>query len=149
MKAVVQRVTQASVKVHGVEVATIGNGLLVLLGVALGDSRDDIDFLVEKIINLRIFEDEDGKMNRSLLDCGGELLVVSQFTLLADTRKGRRPSFFDAMPPEQASLMVDAFVAGAKARGVVVHKGVFGAMMDVSLVNRGPVTIILDSRIRR
>jgi len=149
MKAVVQRVSRASVSVDGREVGAIATGLLVLLGVAADDSEDDAEFLADKIANLRIFEDSQGKMNCSLLEIGGQALVVSQFTLLADTRKGRRPSFFDAMAPELASPMVDRFAGLLAGRGMVVKQGVFGAMMDVSLVNSGPVTIVLDSRIRR
>jgi len=145
MKAVVQRVSKASVHVDGNTVGSIGTGLLVLLGVAKGDERKDLETLAEKIIHLRIFEDDQRKMNRSVLDVGGGILVVSQFTLLADTAGGRRPSFFDAMPPDAASIMVSEFVAYLKARGLSVEQGVFGAMMDVDLVNAGPVTIILDS----
>lgn len=125
---------------------TIGPGLMVLLGAQKGDSRDDMTFLAEKMLNLRIFEDENGKMNRSLLESGGSVLVVSQFTLLADCRKGRRPSFFDAMEPQTASAMVDDFVAHVRSKDVHVEQGVFGAMMNVTLTNDGPVTILLDSR---
>jgi D-aminoacyl-tRNA deacylase len=145
MKAVLQRVAGAGVKVDGTEVARIGHGLLVLLGVAKGDTEKELALLVDKIVQLRVFEDEEGKMNRSLLDCGGELLVVSQFTLLADCKKGRRPSFFDAMPPAEAAPMVAEFAAAAGARGVTVRQGTFGAMMEVDLVNDGPVTIVLDT----
>ena len=145
MRAVLQRVAGAGVKVDGTEVSRIGHGLLVLLGVSKGDTQKELAFLVDKIVQLRVFEDADGKMNRSLLDCGGELLVVSQFTLLADCTKGRRPSFFDAMPPAEAAPLVDDFVAAATARGVIVRQGVFGAMMSVDLVNDGPITIVLDT----
>ncbi len=145
MRAVVQRVTGAGVTVAGDEVARTGPGLLVLLGVARGDGQPELELLAEKILHLRIFEDGEGRMNRSLLDVGGELLVVSQFTLLADCTKGRRPSFFDAMPPETAAPMVDEFVTCAKMLGVAVKQGVFGAMMKVDLVNDGPVTILLDT----
>ncbi len=145
MKAVLQRVAGAGVKVDGRDISRIGHGFLVLLGVAKGDTQKELAFLVDKIVQLRVFEDGDGKMNRALLDCGGELLVVSQFTLLADCKKGRRPSFFDAMPPAEAAPMVEEFVALAKARGITVKQGVFGAMMKVDLVNDGPVTIVLDT----
>ncbi len=145
MKAVLQRVSGAGVKVDGTEVARIGHGFLVLLGVARGDSQKELAFLVDKIVQLRVFEDGDGKMNRSLLDCGGEMLVVSQFTLLADCKKGRRPSFFDAMPPAEAAPLVEEFAAAAANRGIIVQQGVFGATMEVALVNHGPVTIVLDT----
>jgi D-tyrosyl-tRNA(Tyr) deacylase len=149
MKAVVQRVSAASVSVGGQRVSGIGKGLLVLVGVAGDDTDKDVELLADKVVNLRIFEDQGGKMNLSLLDVGGEALIVSQFTLLADTSAGRRPSFFEAMPPDQAEAMVAAFVRRVGERGVPVGQGVFGAMMDVTLINQGPVTIILDSRTRR
>jgi len=148
MLAVVQRVSKADVKVKGSIVGEIGKGLLVLLGVEKGDTTNDADYMVEKIIGLRIFEDDGGKMNLSLLDVGGGLLVVSQFTLLGDVRKGRRPSFVNAEGPERANELYEYFIEGTKGRGVDVSGGVFQAMMDVSLVNDGPVTLIVDSRKR-
>ena len=145
MRAVVQRVKQSSVKTGGEVVGQIGQGLLVLLGVARGDGDQDVDFMVNKIINLRIFEDENGKMNRSLLEIGGELLAVSQFTLLADCRKGRRPSFITAAEPEKATELYETFVEQVRQKGVAVQTGRFRAMMEVALINDGPVTIILES----
>src|SRR5580692_2550461 len=135
MRAILQRVTRASVEVDGAIVGKIGGGLLVLLGVAKPDTAADADFLAAKIVNLRIFADDAGKMNRSLLDCAGELLVVSQFTLYGDTRKGRRPGFDDAAPPEQARTLYEQFVAVARQSGVKVETGVFQSYMAVSLVN--------------
>ncbi len=145
MRAVIQRVQQSAVKVDDQIVGQIGSGLLVLLGVAKNDSAKDVDFLVNKIIHLRIFEDPNGKMNRSLLETGGEMLAVSQFTLLADCRKGRRPSFIKAAEPEKATELYQTFVDGVRHHGINVQTGRFGAMMAVSLVNDGPVTIILES----
>lgn len=145
MRAVVQRVKQSTVKADNEIVGQIGNGLLVLLGVAKGDTAKDADYLANKIINLRIFEDEDRKMNRSLLETGGELLAVSQFTLLADCRKGRRPSFIEAAEPEKATGLYERFVNLVRAKGVAVQTGRFRAMMEVALVNDGPVTIIVES----
>jgi D-tyrosyl-tRNA(Tyr) deacylase len=146
MKAVLQRVARASVTVDGQVTGAIGEGLLVLLGAARGDLPKDADTLADRIVRMRIFEDDQGKMNRSLLDVGGALLVVSQFTLLADTNQGRRPSFFEAMPPDEAVQLIRRFVEAARGLGIGVQEGVFGAMMDVELLNRGPVTIVLDSR---
>jgi D-tyrosyl-tRNA(Tyr) deacylase len=146
MRAVVQRVSEAAVAVEGREVSRIGAGLLVLLGVARGDGPDDAAFLAEKVVSLRIFPDQAGQMNRSVLEAAGALLVVSQFTLLGDARKGRRPGFTEAAPPEEAQALYRQFVQRARATGVAVGEGVFRAHMDVSLVNRGPVTILLDSR---
>lgn len=146
MRAVVQRVSEASVRVGGETVGRIGPGLLVLLGVGVGDSEADADALAEKVLNLRIFPDEAGQMNRSVRDVGGGLLVVSQFTLYGDARKGRRPSYIDAAPPEEANRLYASFVAKARESGLEVGEGVFRAMMDVTLVNQGPVTILLDSR---
>ncbi len=146
MRAVIQRVKQSSVKTNDEIVGRIGQGLLVLLGVAKGDSAEDADYLANKIINLRIFEDEDGKMNRSLLETGGELLAVSQFTLLADCRKGRRPSFIAAAEPEKANELYQKFVDGVRQKGVEVKTGRFRAMMEVALINDGPVTVIIESR---
>ena len=145
MRAVVQRVRKSAVSVDDQVVGQIGSGLLVLLGVARNDSVKDADYLVNKIINLRIFEDAAGKMNRSLLETEGELLAVSQFTLLADCRKGRRPSFIDAAEPEKANDLFEAFVDGVQRQGIRVQTGRFGTMMAVQLVNEGPVTIIIES----
>ena len=144
-----QRVSSARVMVDGKTVGEIGGGLLALVGAATGDGEKDVAAVAEKTLNLRIFEDDAGKMNFSLLDRGGELLVVSQFTLLADCTKGRRPSFFDAMDPEPAARLVEKFAAFAESRGVRVGRGVFGASMKVELLNDGPVTIVLDSADRR
>lgn len=146
MRAVLQRVIEASVRVDGEIIGQIGAGLLVLLGVETGDTDADLDTLVGKVAGLRIFADADGKMNRSVAECGGALLVVSQFTLLGDARKGRRPSFVQAMEPTQASLMCDRAVAAWRALDLPVQTGRFGADMQVALINDGPVTILLDSR---
>ncbi len=145
MKAVIQRVTQSAVAVDGKTVSSIQNGLLILLGVSQNDREADADYLSDKIVNLRIFEDNAGKMNLSLLETGGEALVVSQFTLLGDCRKGRRPSFIDAAPPDRANQLYEYFTQKLKEKGISVQTGVFRAMMDVSLVNNGPVTMILES----
>ncbi len=145
MRAVIQRVSGASVRVDSRVVGEIGPGLLVLLGVAKTDSEKDALFLAEKIVNLRIFADEAGKMNRSLIDLGGALLAVSQFTLYGDTRKGRRPGFDAAAPAEAARVLYESFVAAARAHGVHVETGVFQAHMAVSLVNDGPVTLLVES----
>jgi D-tyrosyl-tRNA(Tyr) deacylase len=149
VKAVIQRVSQARVTVAAREHSRIGPGLLVLLGVEKGDTPNDASMLARKIVELRIFEDESGKMNRSVADAGGEILVVSQFTLLGDCRKGRRPSFDNAAPPEEARLLYERFVQEAGALGVPVATGVFQANMDVDLTNQGPVTFMLDSRKQR
>ncbi|MFC1798667.1 D-aminoacyl-tRNA deacylase [Thermodesulfobacteriota bacterium] len=146
MRAVIQRVTKSSVSVGNESIAHIGAGLLVLLGVSQNDTSTDADYLAEKIVNLRIFEDENGKLNRSLLETHGEMLVVSQFTLLADCRKGRRPSFVNAAEPERADELYVHFVKTVQQKGVPAKTGRFRAMMAVSLVNDGPVTIILESR---
>lgn len=145
MRTVIQRVSRAQVRVEEKVVGEIGKGLLILLGVGREDSLAVINPLLDKIINLRIFEDGEGKMNLSLLDTGGELMVISQFTLYADCRKGRRPSFTEAGPPEAAKALYDAFIDQARKRGIPVAAGVFQALMDVELVNSGPVTILLDS----
>jgi D-tyrosyl-tRNA(Tyr) deacylase len=145
MRALLQRVSRASVTVDGRVVGKIGPGFLILLGIGSGDSETHIRAMAEKIVHLRVFEDDEGKMNRSLLDTGGQVLVVSQFTLYADTRKGRRPSFTDAAPPAIAEPLVERFQAAVAAYGLKVAGGVFGAHMDVELINDGPVTIWLDS----
>jgi D-tyrosyl-tRNA(Tyr) deacylase len=145
MRACVQRVTSAKVVVDGETVGQIGRGLLVLLGVAAGDEEADLRWMVDKVLGLRVFEDDDGKMNRGLMELGGEMLVVSQFTLLGDCRKGRRPSFIAAAPPETAKQMYEKFVEEARAAGVRVATGVFRAHMQVELVNDGPVTLVIDS----
>ena len=145
MRAILQRVSEASVEVDGVVVGRSGPGLLVLLGVGHGDGEAQAHSLAEKSARLRIFADEAGKFNRSLLDSAGSALVVSQFTLYADTRRGRRPGFTDAAPPELAAPLVEAFCAALRALGVPVETGSFGANMRVALVNDGPVTIILDT----
>lgn len=145
MRAVVQRVSQASVMVGDKIIGQIAGGLMVLLGVEDGDAQQDLCYMRDKVPNLRIFEDDAGKMNRSLLDVGGALLVVSQFTLLGDARGGRRPSFITAARPEFADPMYERLVADWRAQGITVETGAFGADMAVSLVNDGPVTILLDS----
>ena len=145
MRAVIQRVSEASVSVDGQVVGRIGRGLLVLVGIGRMDDRDEATLLADKIANLRIFPDEAGRFNRSLLETNGAALVVSQFTLYADTRRGRRPSFSDAALPDIAAPLVDIFVEALRERGLAVASGVFGAHMHVALQNDGPVTIILDS----
>jgi D-tyrosyl-tRNA(Tyr) deacylase len=144
VRAIVQRVSEASVTVAGETVGAIGIGLVVLLGVARGDDGDAVARLAGKVARLRVFENEDGRFDRSLLDVCGEALVVSQFTLIADTAKGNRPSFSHAAPPEEAELLVERFCEALRAEGVPVQSGVFGARMRVALVNDGPVTIVLD-----
>jgi D-tyrosyl-tRNA(Tyr) deacylase len=146
MRAVIQRVKSAEVRVGGEVKGSVGKGALVLLGVEGGDSVKDAEYLASKVAHLRIFEDPDGKMNLSLMDTGGEMLVVSQFTLLADCRKGRRPSFVNAAEPEDASKLYREFVQLARSEGVPVATGEFQARMEVGLVNDGPVTILLDSK---
>ncbi len=145
MIAVVQRVSEAAVTVAEKTVGRIDKGLLVLLGVGKGDAEKDADYLADKIIGLRIFEDGNGKMNRSLTDVGGRMLVVSQFTLLGDCSKGRRPSFINAADPESANALYEYFSRRVARNGIEVETGRFGAMMAVSLVNDGPVTLILES----
>jgi D-tyrosyl-tRNA(Tyr) deacylase len=145
VRAIIQRVTRASVTVEGRVAGQIGAGLLVLLGVGRLDNAEAAAYLAEKIANLRIFKDEAGKMNHSLLDVGGAALVVSQFTLYGDTRGGRRPSYIEAAPPEMANRLYEEFVRALRARGVPAETGVFQAHMQVELVNDGPVTILLDS----
>ena len=146
MRAVVQRVSKCAVAVDGQTVGSIGAGVLVLLGVARDDEASAADYLAEKIVNLRIFEDEQGKMNRSLLDTSGEMLVVSQFTLLGDCRKGRRPSFVAAAAPELAERLYQVFVDAVAGHGIEVATGRFRQHMEVELVNDGPVTLLLDTR---
>ncbi|HEX2183599.1 MAG TPA: D-aminoacyl-tRNA deacylase [Rubrobacteraceae bacterium] len=145
MRIVLQRVSEASVTVGGEAVSEVGHGLLLLVGVAAGDGEAQADWLAEKVAGLRIFNDEEGKMNLSVRDVGGAVLAVSQFTLLADTRKGKRPSFVHAAPPEEAEPLFDYFCKRLRASGVgTVETGTFGAMMEVALVNDGPVTIVLE-----
>lgn len=146
MRLVVQRVTEASVAVDGRVVATIARGLVVLVGIGRGDTADDVERLAEKLVHLRVFPDEQGQMNRSIADISGELLVVSQFTLYGDCRKGRRPSYADAALPAEAEPLYEQFLARLRAAGQVVRAGVFRAMMQVQLTNDGPVTLLLDSR---
>jgi len=145
VRAVVQRVSEASVAVGDDVVGAIGRGAAVLLGVASNDTEDDADRLAGKVARLRIFENEDGRFDGSLVDVDGEVLVVSQFTLIADTRKGNRPSFTDAARPEEAEPLYERFCAALQDEGIAVAQGVFGARMDVALVNDGPVTIILET----
>jgi D-tyrosyl-tRNA(Tyr) deacylase len=145
MRAVVQRVSESSVAVGPEVVGRIGRGLLVLLGVAKTDTEKECDYLAEKIVNLRIFEDEGGRLNRSLIEVGGAMLIVSQFTLLADCRKGRRPSFTAAAEPELAARLYEHFVRQTAKLGIPVQTGRFQALMAVSLVNDGPVTLIIES----
>ena len=146
MRAVLQRVTRASVRVSGETVGEIGPGLVVLLGIARDDAEQDVDYLVEKITALRVFDDAEGRMNLSVAEVNGALLVVSQFTLYGDTRRGRRPSWIEAAPPEAAEPLYEAFVAAARRLVGRVETGSFRAMMQIELVNDGPVTILLDSR---
>ncbi|MCI5164684.1 MAG: D-tyrosyl-tRNA(Tyr) deacylase [Candidatus Electrothrix sp. GM3_4] len=145
MRAVIQRVTSAQVTVDDRQTGAIGEGLLVLLGVHSDDEQKDITWLADKIVNLRIFEDGDGKMNHSLVDTGGSMLIVSQFTLLADCRKGRRPSWSEAAPPDKARQLYEEFIQAVADTGITTARGKFQAMMEVSLINSGPVTILLDS----
>ncbi|HJQ34678.1 MAG TPA: D-aminoacyl-tRNA deacylase [Pyrinomonadaceae bacterium] len=146
MRAVLQRVTRASVRVEGETVGEIGPGLLVLLGIARDDAEGDERYLLEKVLGLRVFDDAEGRMNLSVVETGGALLVVSQFTLYGDVRRGRRPSWVEAAPPELAEPLYESFVEGARRAGVRVETGSFRRMMEVELVNDGPVTILLDSR---
>jgi D-tyrosyl-tRNA(Tyr) deacylase len=146
VRAVIQRVSQARVSIASREHSRIGPGILVLLGVEKGDTAEDAAALAKKIVELRIFEDEAGKMNRSVVDAGGEILAVSQFTLLGDCRKGRRPSFDNAAPPDEALVLYEKFVQEVSAMAVPIATGVFQANMDVELTNQGPVTFVLESR---
>lgn len=145
MRAVIQRVSRAKVSVGDEITGKIGKGILILLGVSRQDSEKEAHYILEKTLNLRVFEDEDGKMNLSLLDIGGEMLIVSQFTLYGDARRGRRPSYIEAALPEQAEKLYNFFVSEARKQIVKVETGKFQAMMDVELINDGPVTILLDS----
>ncbi len=149
MRAILQRVTNASVEVEGKVVGRIQHGLMVLLGIAKGDNESDTAYVVEKIQNLRMFADDQGKMNRSVIDVGGAVLLVSQFTLLGRTDNGRRPSFDGAAPPDQAKRLYEQVAADLRACGMPVETGVFAAHMQVALVNDGPVTFVVDSRERR
>lgn len=144
MRAVLQRVGRASVKVEDRVTGAIDRGLLVLLGCGEGDGEEEMKYVAEKLVNLRVFADDEGRMNRSLLDMGGSMLVVSQFTLYADTRRGRRPSFIEAMKPEGAEVLYERFCEYVKSLGVKVERGEFGEHMKVELVNDGPVTIIVE-----
>ena len=146
MRAVVQRVSRSEVTVDGRTIGSIGQGLLVLLGVAKGDGPPDVDYLVRKIVGLRVFEDEAGKMNLSVEDVNGSILLVSQFTLCADTNKGNRPSFVGAAQPDEARPLVDRFANAVRVRGIGCSEGEFGAHMSVELVNDGPVTIVFDTK---
>lgn len=145
MRALIQRVDNAKVDINGKTVSQIGKGLLVFLGITHSDTEADIDFLTEKIANLRIFGDENDKMNLSLLDIKGEVLIISQFTLYADCSRGRRPDFIDAAPPPLAQGLYKKFVQRFRGTGLKISEGEFGAMMDIELVNSGPVTIMLDT----
>lgn len=144
MKVLVQRVSSASVTVEKKVIGTIDNGLLLLIGIAQQDTEEYLNWVAEKCVNLRIFEDSNGKMNRSILDAQGEVLAISQFTLLADTRKGRRPSYIDAADPDKGEHFYNQFIQLLRNYDIKVETGVFGAMMDVQLVNRGPVTIMVE-----
>jgi D-aminoacyl-tRNA deacylase len=148
MRLLIQRVTRAEVRVDGRVMGRTGPGLLILVGVGRHDDEAAVAAIADKCVDLRIFRDEGGRTNRSLIDVGGEVLAVSQFTLYADTRKGRRPSFLDAAPPELGERLYEVFAAAVEARGVRVARGVFGAEMEVELVNDGPMTIWLDSAVR-
>ena len=149
MKLVLQRVVKASVLVHDITVGSIGPGLLAFLGVGREDTSEDADYLIDKVLHLRVFPDESYKMNRNVAEAGGALLIISQFTLYGDCRRGRRPSFDLAAPPQQAQALYDYFVEQARRSSVPVQTGVFQAMMEVHLVNDGPVTILMDSADRK
>lgn len=146
MRAVVQRVKNAKVEVDDNEIGAIDSGLLVFLGIGNDDNMDDIDYLIDKIVNLRIFEDKEDKMNLSAVDLGKDIMVISQFTLYGDCRKGRRPSFFDAAPPDKAERLYDVFINKIKNYNLNIETGEFKAMMDVDIVNDGPVTLLIDSK---
>lgn len=146
MRAVVQRVRSSSVTVAGEVVGKIEHGFLVLLGITTDDTQDDVVYLASKLVGLRVFEDDEGKMNRSISEAGGAMLIVSQFTLYGDCRKGRRPSFIEAARPEVAQPLYESFVAEVRGQGIHVETGIFQAEMDVALINDGPITLLLDSR---
>ncbi|MBU5245693.1 D-tyrosyl-tRNA(Tyr) deacylase [Bacillus halotolerans] len=146
MKLVVQRVTEASVTVDGDVIGQVGQGIMVLVGITHDDTEEDAAYLADKVVNLRIFDDSDGKMNLSLLDTGGEVLSVSQFTLYGDTRKGRRPNYMNAAKPDKALGLYEKWNDLLREKGIKVETGKFGAMMDVKLTNSGPVTLIMDSK---
>ncbi|MGC4128841.1 MAG: D-aminoacyl-tRNA deacylase [Bergeyella sp.] len=146
MKAVIQRVSEASVKVNGKIVGKVGNGFMLLIGIDEEDEKQDADWLVQKILNLRVFGDEDGKLNLSVLDIKGEILCISQFTLIADYKKGNRPSFIKAAKPDKAIPLFDYFKSEISKSGLKTESGIFGADMKVSLMNDGPVTIVMDSK---
>lgn len=146
MRVVVQRSKEASVTVDGQVTGAINHGFVLLVGITHSDTLDDVAYVAKKVADLRLFEDEDGKMNHSIVEHGGAILSVSQFTLYGDTKKGRRPSFIDAARPEQAKPLWDAFNEALRGHGLHVETGVFGAMMDVALINDGPVTIIVESK---
>ncbi len=146
MRVVIQRSKEANVKVNGEIVGKIEKGLVLLVGITHSDTIDDVNYIADKVVNLRIFEDEEDKMNLSLLDVGGSILSISQFTLYGDCRKGRRPNFMEAAKPDYANELYEKFNECLKTKGVHVETGIFGAMMDVSLINDGPVTIILESK---
>lgn len=149
MKLVIQRVSEASVTIDGRVNGVIGKGFLVLVGIEHTDTQDDVDWLVQKTVNMRVFADDEGKMNLSLVDIAGELLVISQFTLHASTKKGNRPSFIQAARPELAIPLYESFIEGCKLTGITkVETGIFGADMKVALINEGPVTIVIDSKQR-
>lgn len=146
MRAVVQRVKSANVKINDIVIGQIGHGILLLLGIEEEDENNDLEYMADKVPNLRIFEDEFGKMNKSLIDVGGSLLVISQFTLLGDARKGRRPSFIQAARPEKAIPLYEMFIKNMKEKNIETETGEFGGDMQVELINDGPVTILLDSK---
>lgn len=148
MRVILQRSKQASVTVDGQVTGAIQKGYVLLVGITHSDTEEDIKYVAKKITDLRIWEDEDGKMNRSIAEAGGDILSISQFTLYADTRKGKRPSFVEAARPEQAKPLWEAFNEQLKANGLHVETGVFGAMMDVALINDGPVTITIESKVK-
>lgn len=148
MRLVIQRVSQASVTIDGAVNGTIGAGLLALIGISVDDTADDVSWMVQKLVNMRIFSDEEGKMNCSLLDVKGELLLISQFTLYASTKKGNRPGFTGSARPEVAIPLYEAFIRQCRQEGIKTETGIFGADMQVALVNNGPVTIIIDSKNR-
>ncbi len=149
MIAVLQRVKRASVSVNGREISAINKGILLLAGIEKDDSDFDLKFIANKVVNLRIFPDNEGKMNLSLIDIGGEILSVSQFTITSKIKKGRRPDFTRAMPPSEAKILYEKFLKELSSYGIPVKDGIFGAMMEVSLINYGPVTFILDSKLKK